>query len=132
MRRIGWAAALLATAVWAESYVYFNQGRRILLTPVTEAGAALRGAVSGGVAMRDDEGREVIVSRRILLKGEASEALMQEIEALGLRVLRRWDGGRMLLEAASPEAALEAAARLHDLLGVVYAQPDTIRPRRLR
>ncbi len=134
MRYLLFAILLYAQTSWGGEYYYINGGKKIDLVPILQEGVQSRSA-DGSTLLRfkEADGREIAIGKRLVVKFKETKNLDEYLDRYGLTVVKKYSFGPMyLLEAASPEAAMEAANALSRESGVAFAQPDLIRKRSLR
>jgi len=132
MRSVLLLVAVGSLVMAAEEIFFYNGGKKIILHPIDSEKIATRGA-----AMRrhylDEKGREVVIGPGLLVKCRPGCDLQTYLTRFRLKYLKSFAaGGLHLLEAATPEAAIEAANALHEMPDVLFAQPDIARKRMLR
>ena len=129
MRR--WMMLGIGLSLMGSELYYFNGGRRIDLVPL--AGEARAATSAKPWRCLDPKGREVVVTTRLLVKFRTLDRAEASVQKYALRRVAVYGDGRLwLLEADSPQAALEAANALYRQEDVVWAQPDLGRRRGLR
>ncbi|WP_353661264.1 hypothetical protein [Hydrogenimonas sp. SS33] len=122
---------IVANLLFAESLYYMNNGKKVYLQPV-EKRAATR-SLARERRFKEPSGAEIVVSKRLLVKFEAGADVQKYLQRFRLKLLKKYRLGNLyLLEASSPEAAIEAADALYVLPDVIVAQPDIAKKRQLR
>lgn len=121
-----------AVLVFGGEYYYMNGDKRVELEPISSLAAKY--SVSGSALyFKKGDGKEIAVPNRVILKLDSPENLDSYLRKYNLKLVKKFDFGNMyLLEAQTPELALEAANALYEEKDVVLAQPDIIRSWRLR
>ncbi len=123
---------LVVASLSASEYYYMNNGKKVYLTPQSLDGIQLR-AKGDALRFKDANGKELLVTKRLIVKFKSTDNLQKYLNEYGLSVVKRFDiGGMYLLEASSPSEAMSAANELYEMIDVEFAQPDIARKRELR
>ncbi len=124
---------LVVASLSASEYYYMNNGQKVYLTPQSLDGVQTRSSGSK-LRLKDENGKEVVVNSRLLVKFNSTENLERYLSAYGLSVVKKFEigGGIYLLQASSPMSAMSAANELYKKPDVEFAQPDIARKRVLR
>ncbi len=90
-------------------------------------------STTGKLHFLDPRGHELAIGNRLIVKFRSIENLRNYLDRFGLTIVKKYGfSGMYLLEAATPEAAIDAANALYHAPDVLFAQPDIARKVRLR
>ena len=122
----------LFSIVMAGTPYYLDHGRRIDLTPVKAPETRSRHS-EPLLYFKDPQGRKLAIGKRLIVRFKDEQAIEEYLERYHLKLLKAYRLGSMyLLEAPTPQEAIEAANTLSELPEVLFAQPDIATQRRLR
>lgn len=127
------AAVLMSSMIMAIAgeYYYMQDGREIGLVPLEKNMTSVR-TNRAPLRFKTESGEEIAIPNRLVVKFERADVIDAVVEKYRLRVVKRYRNDLLLLEAASPKNALDAANALCREPYVIYAQPDLIKKWKLR